>query len=106
MTTKQMKLNELKAMVRAWKREKSMAVAYEICEFLANNLDLEGGAMKAKLTKTSDWEFEKKVDVETIDDVLKYHNKVVLKKADELTKSDDKFADCEIEIEIYDDWRE
>ena len=41
MTTKQMKLNELKAMVRAWKREKSMAVAYEICEFLANNLDLE-----------------------------------------------------------------
>lgn len=43
MTTKQMKLNELKAMVRAWKREKSMAVAYEVCEFLANNLDLEEG---------------------------------------------------------------
>ncbi len=62
--------------------------------------------MKAKLTKTSDWEFERKVDVETIDDVLKYHNKVVLKKADECTKSDDKFNDCEIEIEIYDDWRE
>lgn len=43
MTTKQMKLNELKALVRAWRREKSMAVAYEICEFLANNLDLEDG---------------------------------------------------------------
>lgn len=42
MTTKQMKLNELKALVRAWRREKSMAVAYEVCEFLANNLDLEG----------------------------------------------------------------
>ena len=43
MDSKQMKLNELKAMVRAWKREKSMAVAYEICEFLANNLNLEDG---------------------------------------------------------------
>ena len=42
MTTKQMKLNELKALVSAWMREKSMAVAYEVCEFLANNLDLEG----------------------------------------------------------------
>lgn len=43
MNSKQMKLNELKAMVRAWKREKSMAVAYDICEFLASNLDLEEG---------------------------------------------------------------
>lgn len=42
MKDKQMKLNELKALVRAWKREKSVAVAYEVCEFLANNLDLEG----------------------------------------------------------------
>ena len=41
MITKQMKLNELKALVRAWRREKSMAVAYEVCEFLANNLNLE-----------------------------------------------------------------
>ena len=41
MTTKQMKLNELKAMVRAWKKEKSLILAYDICEFLANNLDLE-----------------------------------------------------------------
>lgn len=41
MNSKQMKLNELKALVRAWRREKSMAVAYEVCEFLANNLDLE-----------------------------------------------------------------
>lgn len=43
MDSKQMKLNELKALVRAWRREKSMAVAYEVCEFLANNLDLEEG---------------------------------------------------------------
>lgn len=62
--------------------------------------------MKAKLTKTSDWKFEKKVDVETIEDVLKYHNKVVLIKADEPTRYGEGFEDCEIEIEIYDDWRE
>ena len=43
MTTKQMKLNELKAMVRAWKKEKSLTLAYDVCEFLANNLDLEDG---------------------------------------------------------------
>lgn len=43
MTTQQMKLNELKAMVRAWKKEKSLTLAYDVCEFLANNLDLEDG---------------------------------------------------------------
>lgn len=36
-----MKLNELKALVRAWKKEKSLTTAYDICEFLANNLELE-----------------------------------------------------------------
>lgn len=41
MTTKAMKLNELKAMVRAWKKEKGLTIAYDICEFLANNLNLE-----------------------------------------------------------------
>ena len=41
MTTKQMKLNELKAMVRAWEKQKGLTLAYDICEFLANNLDLE-----------------------------------------------------------------
>lgn len=41
MDSKQMKLNELKAMVRAWKKEKGLALAYDICEFLANNLNLE-----------------------------------------------------------------
>ena len=43
MTTKRMKLNELKAMVRAWKKEKGLTLAYDVCEFLANNLDLEDG---------------------------------------------------------------
>lgn len=43
MNSKQMKLNELKAMVRAWKKEKGLTLAYDICEFLANNLDLENG---------------------------------------------------------------
>lgn len=36
-----MKLNELKALVRAWKKEKSLTTAYDICEFLANNLELD-----------------------------------------------------------------
>lgn len=43
MDSKQMKLNELKAMVRAWKKEKGLTLAYDICEFLANNLNLEDG---------------------------------------------------------------
>jgi len=41
MNEKQIKMNELKAMVRAWKKEKSLTLAYDICEFLAHNLDLE-----------------------------------------------------------------
>ena len=41
MTAKRMKLNELKALVRAWKKEKSLTLSYDICEFLVNNLDLE-----------------------------------------------------------------
>lgn len=41
MNVKQIKLQELKAMVRAWTKEKSLTTAYDICEFLANNLDLE-----------------------------------------------------------------
>ncbi len=36
-----MKLNKLKALVRAWTKEKSLTIAYDICEFLANNLNLE-----------------------------------------------------------------
>jgi len=42
MTINEMKLNELKAMVRAWMKTKSVRTAADICEFLANNLDLEG----------------------------------------------------------------
>lgn len=42
MTTNEMKLNELKAMVRAWIKTKSVRTAADICEFLADNLDLEG----------------------------------------------------------------
>lgn len=41
MNNKQMKLNELKALVRAWKKTKSVRTATDICEFLANNLNLE-----------------------------------------------------------------
>ena len=32
------KLEQLKVLVRKWEREKGMAVAYEICEFLSKNL--------------------------------------------------------------------
>lgn len=41
MTINEMKLNELKAMVRAWQKTKSVRTAADICEFLADNLDLE-----------------------------------------------------------------
>ena len=41
MSAKRMKLNELKALVRAWKKEKSLTLSYDICEFLVNNLNLE-----------------------------------------------------------------
>ena len=37
-----MKLEQLKKLVRDWKKQKSLTTAYDICEFLANNLDLEG----------------------------------------------------------------
>lgn len=33
------KLEQLKVLVRKWEREKSMTVAYEICEFLSKNLN-------------------------------------------------------------------
>ena len=36
-----MKLNELKALLRAWAKTKSTTVAYDICQFLVDNLDLE-----------------------------------------------------------------
>lgn len=36
-----MKLKQLKALVRAWKEQKSLATAYDVCEFLAKNLNLE-----------------------------------------------------------------
>lgn len=36
-----MKLKQLKAMVRHWSGSKSIATAYDICMFLADNLELE-----------------------------------------------------------------
>lgn len=33
------KLEQLKVLVRKWEKEKGMAVAYEICEFLSKNLN-------------------------------------------------------------------
>lgn len=34
------KIEELKKLVRTWKQDKSLTLAYDICEYLANNLDL------------------------------------------------------------------
>ena len=62
--------------------------------------------MKALLTKTSDWDFKKKIEVETIEDILKLlQPRVVIGAIQDYDKKG-KFKDCEIEIEIYDDWRE
>lgn len=36
-----MKLEKLKEMIRQWKQEKNLTLAYDICEFLAENLNLE-----------------------------------------------------------------
>ena len=38
-----MKLEQLKKLVRDWKKQKSLTIAYDICEFLAKNLNLEDG---------------------------------------------------------------
>lgn len=37
------KLEQLKKMVKAWKPSRSITTAYEICDFLYENLDLEDG---------------------------------------------------------------
>ncbi len=37
------KLEQLKQMVAKWNEEKSLFLAYDICEFLAQNLNLEDG---------------------------------------------------------------
>ena len=38
------KLEELKTMVRAWEIQKSLTLAYDVCEYLAHNLNLEATA--------------------------------------------------------------
>lgn len=35
------KLEQLKQMLRAWKPSRSITTAYEICDFLYENIDLE-----------------------------------------------------------------
>ena len=38
-----MKLEQLKTMVKSWQKTRSVTIATDICEFLAKNLNLEGG---------------------------------------------------------------
>lgn len=35
------KLEQLKKMLRKWKPSRSITIAYEVCDFLYNNLDME-----------------------------------------------------------------
>lgn len=63
--------------------------------------------MKALITKTSDWEYLEIKDVETIDDILSIHHRLVLSKLSDAEKEVyPNSENCEIKIEIYDDWRE
>lgn len=36
-----MKIDKLRAMLRQWKEDKSIILAYDICEFLVENMSLE-----------------------------------------------------------------
>ena len=64
--------------------------------------------MKALITKASDWEYEDTKEVNSIEDILKIHSRVVLEKIDDnyVSLFGNKYKDYDIKIEIYDDWRE
>lgn len=61
--------------------------------------------MKIKVTKSSDWEYEKLSEADTIEDLFKIFPKVVVRKPYDFEK-DGEFGDIEAVVEIYDDWRE
>lgn len=61
--------------------------------------------MKIKIAKSSDWEYEKLSEAETIKDLLKIYHRVVVRMPEDYDK-DGEFKDIEAVVEIYDDWRE
>lgn len=64
--------------------------------------------MKALITKTSDWKYKEVREIKSIDDIINIYRKLVITKIDDnyLEIIGEKYKDCDIEIEIYDDWRE
>lgn len=64
--------------------------------------------MKALITKTSDWEYREVKEVNSIEDILKIHPKVVLEKIDDdyIELFGDEYKDFDMKVEIYDYWRE
>ena len=64
--------------------------------------------MKALITKSSDWAYEDTKEVNSIEDILKINSRVVLKKIDDeyVHLFGNRYKDFDIEVEIYDDWRE
>ena len=61
--------------------------------------------MKAKLQKASDWDFEKKIEVNSIADCLKLYPRVIISEASDWQKGKG-FEDIDIIITIYDDYVE
>ena len=64
--------------------------------------------MKSLITKTSDWKYKEVREINSIDDIINIYRKLVITKIDDnyLEIIGEKYKDCDIEIEIYDDWRE
>lgn len=64
--------------------------------------------MKALITKTSDWGYEVTKEVNSIEDILEIHHRVVLERIDDeyVTLFGNKYKGYDLRIEIYDDWRE
>lgn len=59
---------------------------------------------KVRITRTSDWEYEKVTEIKSLDKLFKYKDKYDCNKfVVEFCSPKDKY---DIEIEIYDTWRE
>ena len=56
---------------------------------------------KVTITKTSDWKYEEKTEIETLDKLVKYADKYECNSFVVYINSD-----TDVDIEIYDTWRE
>lgn len=57
------KLEELKTMIRAWKVKKSLTLAHDICEYLADNLDIQPNPEKMTVEEFNDLSDEDKTAI-------------------------------------------